>query len=74
MDEEKIIKILPLMFRQVNIPKQAKENLKKRLFDIDKRELSDDELEFIAAAGNPPKQEDIEKGKAREKKGENENG
>ena len=61
MDEEKIKRVLPLMFQQVKIPEQAKANLKKRLFES--RELSEDELEFVAAAGNPPDIADIDKEK-----------
>jgi len=59
MDEEKIRRVLPLMFRQVKIPEQAKEKLRKQLFES--RELSVDELELIAAAGNPPEIVDIDK-------------
>jgi len=55
LDEEKIKLVLPLVFKNVGIPEQAKENLKKRLFES--REISCDELEFIAAAGNPPEVE-----------------
>lgn len=55
MDEERIKHILPLVFRNVRIPEKAKESLKKRLFES--RELSCDELEYIAAAGNPPEKD-----------------
>ena len=50
MNEEKLLRILPLMFREVKVPERAKEDLRQRLFR--QRELTDDELDFAAAAGD----------------------
>ena len=69
MNEEKINSVLPLMFKKVKIPRQAKDDLRKRLFES--RELLEDDLEFIAAAGNPPELDDIEKEKKRKRGYEN---
>ena len=49
MNDEKLSRVLPLMFREVKIPERAKEDLRQRLFS--QRELTDDELDFVAAAG-----------------------
>ena len=50
MNEEKLNRVLPLMFREVKIPGRAKEELRRQLFK--QRELTDDELDFVAAAGD----------------------
>ena len=50
MNEEKLNRILPLMFRQVKAPRQAAEKLRQRLFGA--AELSDDDLMLVAAAGD----------------------
>ena len=49
MEEDRLNNVLPLMFREVKIPERAKEDLRQRLFS--QRELTDDELGFVAAAG-----------------------
>lgn len=54
-NEDKIDRVLPLMFRQVKVPLQAKAKLKARLFET--FEVSDDELDFVAAAGDPAERE-----------------
>ena len=51
MSEERLDKILPLMFKRIRASEQAKANLKKQLFS--NAALSDDELSLIAAAGHP---------------------
>ncbi len=51
MSEERLDKILPLMFKRIRIGEQAKANLKQQLFR--NIALSDDELSLIAAAGDP---------------------
>lgn len=50
MDEEKLTRVLPLMFEEVTIPTLAKETLRRRLFGSE--ELSDDDLNLVSAAGN----------------------
>jgi hypothetical protein len=50
MNDEKISRILPLLFRHTHVPKNAKERLRARLFV--KNALSDDDLSFVAAAGD----------------------
>ena len=54
ISKEKINRVLPLIFRQVKIPHQAKEELRRRLF---KKELTDGHLLLVAAAGNVEEQE-----------------
>ena len=51
MSEERLEKILPLMFKRIRASEQAKANLKQQLFS--NIALSDDELSLIAAAGHP---------------------
>ena len=48
--DQKIKKVLPLLFKDVEVPLVAKKQLKERLFD--RRALNDDELMFVAAAGD----------------------
>jgi hypothetical protein len=50
MDENKLERILPLMFKKVKIPLRAKDDLRRRLFGA--KELSDDEMGYVAAAGD----------------------
>ena len=50
MAEDKLDRVLPLMFRQVKSRRHAKDELRKRLFG--KTELFDDNLLYIAAAGD----------------------
>jgi len=50
MNEEKLERILPLMFQRVKAPRKAREELRQRLFGA--AELSDDDLLFVAAAGD----------------------
>jgi len=50
MDEKKLSRVLPLVFHQVKAPRQAAEKLKQRLFGT--TELSDNDLLFVAAAGD----------------------
>lgn len=50
MDEEKLARVLPLIFKEVKIPKLAKETLQRRLFGGE--ELTDDDLTLVSAAGN----------------------
>ena len=50
MEEEKINRVLPLMFRRVKVPEKAKSELKERLFGG--TALSDDDLFHVAAAGD----------------------
>ena len=50
MKDEKLERVLPLMFRQIKIPEGAKAKLKARLFG--NYELTDDDIEFVAAAGD----------------------
>jgi hypothetical protein len=54
MNDEKIDRVLSQMFRKMKIPKEAKEELRTRLFKTP--ELSGDDLNFIAAAGEPAEQ------------------
>ena len=54
MNDEKLNRVLPLMFREVKVPERAKEDLRQRLFRH--TELTDDELIFVAAAGDPEEQ------------------
>ncbi|QHQ62573.1 hypothetical protein Ana3638_18770 [Anaerocolumna sedimenticola] len=49
MVEEKLARVLPLMFKEVKIPKLAKETLRQRLFGGE--ELTDDNLTLVSAAG-----------------------
>ena len=51
IDDNKLKKALPLLFKNVKVPTDAKEQLKKQLFS--RQVLSDDELSFVAAAGTP---------------------
>ena len=50
MNEGPLIRVLPLMFREVKIPEHAKEDLRRRLFR--RTELSDDDLTLVSAAGD----------------------
>ena len=61
MKDEKIERVLPLMFRQVKISKDAKAKLKKRLFG--NYEISDNDMGFVAAAGDLTGQEQKNKNK-----------
>ena len=54
MDEKKLNRVLPLVFRQVKPPRQAAEKLRQRLFGA--AELSDDDLLFVSAAGDVAEQ------------------
>jgi len=49
MDEERLNRVLPLVFRRVKASEQAREKLRQRLFGA--AELSDDDLMLVAAAG-----------------------
>jgi hypothetical protein len=54
MNDEMIIRVLPLLFRHTHVPKNAKERLRARLFRNNRNNaLSDDDLSFVAAAGDP---------------------
>jgi len=64
MDEEKLNRVLPLMFRHVEAPRQAKEKLRQRLFGA--AELSDEDLFFVAAAGDLAEQARKNKNRNRE--------
>ena len=55
MSEEKINRVLPLIFKRVKVPRQAKEELRRRLFQ--KEELTDGQLSLAAAAGDVEEQE-----------------
>ena len=55
MKNEKLERVLPLMFRQVKIPEDAKAKLKERLFG--NYEISDNDMGFVAAAGDLTGQE-----------------
>jgi hypothetical protein len=50
MNDKMIIRVLPLLFRHTHVPKNAKERLRARLFI--NNVLSDDDLSFVAAAGD----------------------
>ena len=50
MDEEKLNRVLPLVFRRAKASRQAAEKLRQRLFGA--AELSDDDLTLVAAAGD----------------------
>ena len=50
MDEDRLNRVLPLMFRKVKIPLRAKEELKAQLFGA--VELSDYDMGYVAAAGD----------------------
>lgn len=50
MDEEKLTRVLPLMFKEVKIPTLAKETLRRRMFGSE--ELTYDDLKLVSAAGN----------------------
>jgi len=49
-NEEKVNRVLPLIFKQVDVPQEAKEKLRSLLFE--KNELTNEELSYIAAAGD----------------------
>ena len=59
MSEEKINRVLPLIFKRVKVPRQAKEELRRRLFQKD--ELTDEQLSLAAAAGNLTEQTEQQK-------------
>jgi len=50
VDEEKLNRVLPLMFQSVKAPLQAKKKLRQRLFGV--AELSENDLLLVAAAGD----------------------
>ena len=50
ISKEKINRVLPTIFKRVKVPRQAKEELRRRLFQ--KEELTDEKLSLIAAAGD----------------------
>ena len=54
-NDERLSRILPLMFHWVKINGQAKEDLRRKLFGG--WALNDDELDFVAAAGDLAEQE-----------------
>ena len=51
IDDNKLKKALPLLFKNVKVPTDAKAQLRKQLFS--RQELSDDDLSYVAAAGTP---------------------
>ena len=58
MTEEKLNRVLPMMFRRVKVPPRAKEELRCRLFGVSGAiALSDNDLSYIAAAGDILKSE-----------------
>jgi hypothetical protein len=69
MSEEKLDRILRLMFRQTKAPENAKAKLRAKLFE--NNALSDDDMEFVTAAGEPVRRETenspLEAGKQDEK-------
>jgi hypothetical protein len=50
MDEEKLNRVLPQVFRRVKVNQKAKEALRQKLFGA--AELSDDALSLVTAAGD----------------------
>jgi len=50
MNDERLYRALPLIFRCVKINKRAKEDLRRKLFKTLK--LPDEDLDFVAAAGD----------------------
>ncbi|MCL2078567.1 MAG: hypothetical protein FWH17_01845 [Oscillospiraceae bacterium] len=50
ISEDRLTHVLPLVFRKVTIPLWVKERLKYQLFG--KAELSDDDMCYVAAAGD----------------------
>ena len=59
MDEDRLNRVLPLMFQKVKIPLRAKEELRQSLFGTE--ELSDDDMGYVAAAGDTVQQKDDKK-------------
>ena len=59
MDEDRLDRVLPLMFRKVKIPLRAKEKLRHQLFGA--AELTDDDMGYVAAAGDATEQKDDKK-------------
>ncbi|MDR2560753.1 MAG: hypothetical protein LBC63_03145 [Holophagales bacterium] len=55
MSEEKIDRVLRLMFSEIKAPEGAKAKLRARLFE--NTALSDDEMEFVTAGAEPAKRE-----------------
>jgi hypothetical protein len=51
MNEKNLEQILPLFFRQIEVPRKSKEKLRRQLFC--KEEISDHDAGLIAAAGEP---------------------
>jgi len=58
-DDERLYRALPLIFRRVKINKRAKEDLRRKLFNA--LTLSDEDLDFVAAAGDSTAQNQKEK-------------
>lgn len=56
IDDVKLDRVLPLLFRQVKVPEQAKAVLRAQLFK--NGELADDDLNFVAAAGDLPENDE----------------
>ena len=59
MDEDRLNRVLPLMFQKVKIPLRAKEKLKAQLFGA--VELSDYDMGYVTAAGDTTGQKDDKK-------------
>ena len=53
--EERLGRVLSLMFRRIKVNERAKEDLQRKLFGG--WALNDDELDFVAAAGDLTEQE-----------------
>ena len=52
-NEERLGRVLPLMFRQVKVNERAREDLCRKLFGgLAGLALTDDDLDFVAAAGD----------------------
>ena len=58
-NEEKVNRVLPLIFKRVDVPQTAKDKLRSRLFE--KRELTYAEISIVAAAGDLDSQTELEK-------------